>query len=153
MKNAASCLAGALSVLLAGVSDAQPPQHAYPAKGQSASRQQHDEAECSTWATNKTGYDPAHPPVVGTAQPAPVTGSGARVRGAAVGAAVGGITGGDVGDSAVRGAVVGGVVRRVKTRRAANEANQYNAQQVSAAQAAWAQARGACLTGRGYTVR
>jgi hypothetical protein len=90
MKNAASCLAGALGVLLAGVSDAQPPQHAYPAKGQSAARQHHDEAECSTWATDKSGYDPQRPPPVGEAQPAPVTGSGARVRGAAVGAAVGG---------------------------------------------------------------
>jgi hypothetical protein len=149
MKTAAWALIGAVSVLAPCIALAQ---HAYPAKGQSPARQQKDEAECSAWATRQTGYDPARPPPVAVAQPTPVTGSGARVRGAAVGAAVGGITGGDVGDAAVRGAVVGGVARRVANRRAAKAQNEANAQQARGAQASWSQARGACLQGRGYSV-
>lgn len=142
----------AATVLAADVAPAQPAQHAYPAKGQGAAQQAKDQGECSAWATRQTGYDPAHPPAVAVAQPTPVTGSGARVRGAAMGAAVGGITGGDVGDAAVRGAVVGGVVKRVRNRRAANTQNQANQVQAAATAGGWAQARGACLTGRGYTV-
>ena len=128
-------------------------QHAYPAKGQSPQKQAKDEAECASWATQKTGYDPARPPPVGVAQPAPVTGSGARVRGAAVGAAIGGISGGDAGDGALAGAAVGGLARRAANRRAANAQNQANAQQAQATQASFAQARGACLSGRGYSVK
>ena len=151
MNNAVLVLTGAVSVLAPCVADAQP-QHAYPANGQSPSQQQRDESQCATWATQQSGYDPARPPPTAVAQPAPVTGSGARVRGAAVGAAVGGIAGNDVGDAALRGGAVGGVTRRVRNRRAANEQNQANAQYAQNAQASWAGARGACLKGRGYTV-
>jgi hypothetical protein len=128
-------------------------QHAYPAKGQSQQTQAKDETECSAWATKQTGFDPANPPVAAKAAPAPVTGSGARVKGAAVGAAVGGISGGDVGEAAAVGAVAGGVARRSANRRAAAAQNQAASQQVAAAQASYAQARSACLTGRGYTVK
>src|SRR5450432_2212568 len=84
---------------------AAPKQMVYPAKGQTPELQKTDETECSTWAVQQSGYDPAHPPAVATAQPAPVTGSGARVRGAAAGAAVGAIGGNDVGNAAAKGAV------------------------------------------------
>jgi hypothetical protein len=149
MKRAALCLIGMLSLAAADVAAAQA---AYPAKGQGPERQQKDEAACANWATGQTGYDPARPPVVAKAEPAPVTGSGSRVRGAALGAAVSGIAGNDVGEGAARGAVVGGVTRRVRNRREANAANEASAQQVQAAQASWASARRACLKGRGYTV-
>src|SRR4051794_19168472 len=72
-----------------------PKQMVYPAKGQTPAQQKTDEAQCYTWAVQQSGYDPAHPPVAAKAQTAPVTGSGARVRGAAAGATVGAIGGND----------------------------------------------------------
>jgi hypothetical protein len=128
-------------------------QYVYPAKGQTAAQQQKDEAACSDWAVKSSGYDPAHPPAVAKAQPAPVTGSGARVRGAAAGAAVGAIGGNDVGNAAAKGAVVGGVVQRNRNRAAAEKQNQAAASQQQAAQASYAKARQACLEGRGYSVK
>ena len=141
------------AILLLAATPAEARQHAYPAKGQSAATQQKDERECSVWATQQSGFDPAHPPVAAKAAPAPVTGSGARVKGAAVGATVGAISGGDVGDAAVAGAVVGGVARRSANRRAARAQNAASEQQVQASQAGFDQARAACLTGRGYTLK
>lgn len=128
-------------------------QAVYPSKGQSAAQQQTDEAQCSTLAVQQSGYDPANPPATATAQTAPVTGSGARVGGAAAGAAVGAIGGNDVGNAAAKGAVVGGVARRNKNRAAASQQNQAAAQQQQAGAAAYLNARQACLTGRGYSVK
>ncbi len=127
-------------------------QYAYPAKGQSQAQQQKDETACSHSATQQTGFDPMNPPVPVQAQAAPVTGSGARVKGAAVGAGIGAISGGDAGDAAVAGAVAGGVMRRSKNRRAARAQNEASAAAVANTQAAFDQARAACLTGRGYTL-
>ncbi len=138
-------------LLLSGVAFAQ--QQVYPAQGQEPEQQRVDESECSAWATNSSGYDPAHPPTATAAQPAPVTGSGARVRGAAAGATVGAIGGNDVGNAAAKGAVAGGVVRRNRNRAAASQANQQSAETQKAGQAAYANARAACLEGRGYSVR
>lgn len=128
-------------------------QAVYPAKGQTGTQQKTDQDECYTWAVQQSGYDPAHPPAVAKAQAAPVTGSGARVRGAAVGATVGAIGGNDVGNAAAKGAVVGGVVKRNKNRAAASQANQAAAQQQQAQLAGYMNARKACLEGRGYTVK
>lgn len=146
---ARTCLAALM--LFSGLALAQ--QQVYPAKGQSPDKQRIDESECSDWAVKNSGYDPAHPPAAATAQPAPVTGSGARVRGAAAGATVGAIGGNDVGDAAVKGAVVGGVVKRNKNRAAAAQANQQAAEAQKAGQLAYANARQACLEGRGYSVK
>ena len=129
-------------------------QYAFPAKGQSPDQQKKDEAACNTWATQQTGFDPSKPPPApAAAQPAPVTGSGARARGAAAGAIIGGATGGDAGDSAVAGAVAGGVVQRNRNRQAAAAQNQAAAQQTAAGQDAYLKARGACMEGKGYTVK
>jgi hypothetical protein len=152
MKHAVLKFLSVLCVLAPAAAEAQPQQHAYPAKGQSSARQAKDQSECSSWATKQTGYNPASPPPVAVAQPAPVTGSGARVRGAARGAVIGGIVTGDAGRGAATGAVLGGVRQRVTNRRAADAQNQANAQHAQATAASWSQARGACLTGRGYTV-
>ncbi len=149
---ASKVLMGAV-VLLLGAAPVEARQYAYPAKGQSAATQQKDEQACSAWATQQTGFDPARPPVAATAAPAPVTGSGARLRGAALGATVGAVSGGDVGDAAVAGAVVGGVARRSANRRAARAQNAAAEQQVMASQAGFDQARAACLTGRGYSLK
>jgi hypothetical protein len=128
-------------------------QAVYPAQNQSPEQQAKDEAECQQWAINESGYDPAHPPVPAQAQAAPVTGSGARLRGAAGGAIIAGATGGDAGQGAAAGAVAGGVVRRNKNRQAAAQANQAAEQQVQAGEAAFVNARTACLQGRGYSVK
>lgn len=128
-------------------------QYAYPAKGQSQAQQQKDESACSKWATEQTGFDPMNPPQPAQAQAAPVTGSGARAKGALVGAGIGAVSGGDAGDAAVAGAVAGGVIRRGKNRRAARSQNEASAQAVAASQAGFDQARASCLTGRGYTLK
>ena len=127
-------------------------QHVYPGKGQSPEQQQADEGQCDAWAKQNTGYDPANPPVPATATPAPETGSGARVRGAAAGATVGAIGGNDVSNAAAKGAVVGGIVRRNRNRQAAAQQNQAAAQQVQASEDSYRRARKSCLEGRGYTV-
>jgi hypothetical protein len=132
-------------------------QFAYPAKGQSAEQQQKDEAECGKWATGQTGYDPASPPPQTAAPKPPTTATGtvpgAGVRGAARGAVVGEVVGGDAGT----GAAVGAASARAQSRRQ-NQAQQQQAaasqqQALASANATWAQARGACLQGKGYTVK
>ena len=125
-------------------------QAATPAKGQTADQQKNDEAQCSTQAVQQSGYDPANPPTTAAAQPAPVTGSGTRARGAAAGAAVGAIGGNDVGNAAAKGAVVGGVAQRNRNRNAAADQNEAAAQNQQAGATAYQNARKACLQGRGY---
>ena len=130
------------------------PQYVYPAKGQSAEQQKKDEGECSTWAMQQTGVDPSKPAAPPPPpQQAPVTGSGARARGAAAGAAVGAITGNDTGDAAKAGMVAGGVAQRSSNRRAAAQQQQAAGAQQQAGQDAFGKARMACLEGRGYTVK
>ncbi len=129
-------------------------QYVYPAKGQSPEQQKKDEGECYGWAVKQSGYDPSKPPpAAAPAQPAPVTGSGARARGAAAGAIVGGATGHDAGDAAVAGAVGAAAAQRGANRRAAAQQQQAAGQQRQAGQASFQKARAACLEGRGYTVK
>ena len=135
--------------VLAGSAAAQ--QYVYPTRGQSAAKQQKDEAACSQWARTQSGYDPAHPPVVTPATPEPVTGSGSRAKGAAVGAVAGAI-GGNAGAGALGGAAVGGLARRARNRQAADAQNAAAAQHVAGLQGAYSRARATCLGGRGYNV-
>ena len=129
-------------------------QYVYPAKGQSPQQQKQDESACYTWAVQQSGVDPAKPAAApAPAQPAPVTGSGTRARGAAAGAVIAGATGGDAGQGAAAGAVAGGVVQRNRNRQAAAQQNQAASQQQQAGQASFQKARAACLEGRGYTVK
>jgi len=140
---------------LAGQAGAQ--QFVYPAKGQSPQQQKSDEAACYTWAVQQTGFDPAKPPPQQAAATPPTTATGATpgagVRGAARGAVVGEVVGGDAGAGAAAGAVA---ARSQSRRQNSAAAGQAQAQQQSATQqqqAAFAKARGACLEGRGYTVK
>ena len=126
---------------------------AYPAKGQSAEQQKKDQGECQTWAIGQSGYDPAKPPQAAPAQAKGATGSGARVRGAAVGATAAAITGNDASDAAKTGAVVGASAKRSSNRQEARAQDQQAAQAQSAGQQNYAKALGACLEGRGYTVK
>jgi hypothetical protein len=148
----ATLLFFAASVALGLASATAAQQAVYPAQGQSPEQQQQDEAACSDWARSQSGFDPANPTAPPTAQEAPVTGSGARVRGAAAGATFGAI-GGNAGAGAAAGAVAGGMGRRVRNSNAAQAQNQAAAQSSANLQASYDRARSACLSGRGYSVR
>ena len=129
----------------------------YPAKGQSAQQQTKDDGECYVWAKQTTGIDPA---VVASTPPpqqtGPAVGGGERVRGAARGAlggaAIGAIAG-DAGQGAGIGAVVG---TAAGGRRARQNRDAQNEQAVSQQQNlvdTYYRAYGACMQGRGYTVK
>lgn len=141
--------------LLGGVGVALSAPIIYPAKGQSPDQQQRDQGECHSWAVQNTGVDPAQvassPPPQASTQP-----GGERVRGAARGAlggaAIGAIAG-DTGKGAATGAVLGTMAGGHRSRQ-----NQANAQQQAQSQQqsqinTYYRAYGACLEGRGYTVK
>lgn len=118
-----------------------------PAQGWAAAS---DDADCRAIATKQTGFTPGQAPPPQAVANQQVTGSGARVRGAAAGAVIGGVSGGDAGEGAVAGAVAGGVAHRSRARRAARAQNEANSQQYAAAQNAWNQAHAACMAARGH---
>jgi hypothetical protein len=117
----------------------------YPQKGQSQQQQDIDTGECTRWAKQNSGVDPNAPKQQeGLGSNARGTAGGAA-KGAAVGAAVGAI-GGNAGKGAAAGAVVGGVAGRRGSKRGkqAAEAETTNTYQ---------RAFGACMEGRGYSVK
>jgi hypothetical protein len=139
----------------------------YPASGQDAAKQGQDEEECYAWARQQTGIDPTAAPT-----PAPVADApkGGAVKGAARGAARGATVGaisderhvGDEGSlDAGEGAAAGAAAGAVRGRRAQKKAGkQAEAQAKQAAQTQDAATKdtfkkswGACLEGRGYTVK
>src|SRR5258706_13898076 len=68
--------------------------YVYPSKGQSADQQGRDQYECSSWATQQTGFNPTMPaPMVQSSAPPPPGVLGTAARGAAVGGVGGGIRG------------------------------------------------------------
>jgi hypothetical protein len=127
----------------------------YPAKGQTQQQQQRDQGECHSWSVQNTGIDPAQ---VASAPP-PQTSSGpdgerarGAVRGAVGGAAIGAIAG-DTGKGAGVGAVVGTMAGGRRSRQnQANTQSQGQAQQQAKIDTYY-RAYGACLEGRGYTVK
>jgi hypothetical protein len=143
-------------------------QYVYPQKGQSADQQKKDEYDCHGWAVKQTGFDPTKPqspPPQQAAAPKPATTPtgvkpGAGVGGAARGAVVGEV----VADDPSAGAKAGAVAARGSSRRQ-NAAQQQQAQaqqqaqtqqastQQSAKQQDYLKARGACLEGKGYSVK
>jgi OmpA family protein len=139
-------VATALFVTHAALADV----YVYPDRGQSAERQSRDRAECRQWATAQTGFDPAtaqaSPPSAPTTSP--LRGAG---RGAAIGA-IGGAIGGNAGAGAAAGAAAGalfGGMRRAGQEQAAAQQQSVTSQ----ANAQYERALGACLSGRGYTVK
>jgi len=140
-------IAAASLVTFAAVALAQKPT-VYPAKGQSAEQKKKDDGACRSWAKQDTGIDP-----VAASQPAPqktgpAVGGGERLKGAAGGAIIGGIAG-DAGAGAAVGTVVGGA----KARRNQQAQNQQAQQQQQQTLATYYKAYGACMEGRGYTVK
>jgi hypothetical protein len=131
----------------------------YPAKQQPAAQQQAEESECYGWAQKQTGIDPtAPPPAVAPSQPQGADGS--ALKGAAGGAAVGTAVGAIVGETG-EGAAIGAVTGALRGRRMAKQKKkQQEAQVQQQAQAQHAgmtetfkKAYGACLEGKGYTVK
>jgi hypothetical protein len=100
-------------------------------------------ATCNEYAIKQSGFDPSRPVPQAQAN-TQVTGSGARLKGAAGGAIIGGIAG-DAGAGAAAGAVGGAVIHRSRARRAARAQNEGIEQQRSAGQAAYDQAYQACI--------
>ena len=136
-------LAAAVAVMgAAGMALAQG-VYVYPQKGQTAEQQAKDQNECKQWAQGQTAsaQQAAVPPqgnrLRGTA--------GGAARGAAGGAAIGAIAG-DAGKGAAIGAVAGGVGGRRNAKR------QEAAAQQNAA-SSFDRAFGACMEGRGYSVK
>ena len=128
----------------------------YPAKGQSAQQQERDQYECHEWATKETGVDPlalAEQKLSTTPTPAH------KEHGAAGSAGVGAIRGATEGDAAAgaaRGFGIGRMVSVLRAKRQLREHQSADAQQTSALQDQldkYDRAYGACLTGRGYTVK
>ena len=147
---------GIAALSLACTAEAQKPI-AYPAKGQSAQQHSQDDAQCYAWAKQATGIDPA---VVASSPPpqqtGPAVGGGQRVGGAAAGAAGGaalGAIGGKPGKGAAAGAVVGTMAggHRARHQQAAQN-QQVQAQQQELIQTYY-RAYGACMEGRGYTIK
>jgi len=163
-----------LGLALPGALMAQQQMFIYPDKGQSPEQQSRDRFECHTWAVQQTGFDPTAPQTAQAAPPPPPSAApppqGGVVKGAARGAAVGVVGGaiaGDAGKGAAIGAATGGMVGGMRQRDQAKQQQAQAQQQQQQAQAAAGQqsaartassenynrAVGACLSGRGYTVR
>jgi hypothetical protein len=154
------CLLGSLflATLLAGMAVAQDLM-VYPAKGQSQNQIDQDKYACYTWAKQQSGFDPMKAQSATESQPQSQGAGGERVRGAARGAAVGaaaGAIGGDAGTGAAAGAaagtMAGGMKKRAQQRQQAQAQEQQNAA-VSQKQSAYNRAFGACMEGKGYTVK
>jgi hypothetical protein len=139
----------------------------YPGSGQDATQQGKDESECYAWARQQTGIDP-------TAAPSPVpvaeTPKGGAVKGAARGAARGAAVGAigdddhhrdegtlDAGEGAAAGATAGAVKGRRAQKKAGKQAEAQAKQATQAQDAAtkdtFKKSWGACLEGRGYSVK
>ena len=135
----------------------------YPNKGQNQQQLEKDKYECYSWAKQQTGFDPMEVPKATAPPPQQGAQQGGLVRGAARGATVGVAAGAIAGDAgkgaaigAASGALIGGMRRRDQQRRQ-EQAQQQWAQEQTAAYTqkrnAYNRAFGACLEGRGYTVK
>jgi len=166
-------LCAAILVSISGPAAAQQP-FIYPDRGQTPQQQESDRGQCYMWAVQQSGFDPSNPRVAMPPPPQysgqPQAPQGGMFRGAAGGAAlgaVGGAIGGNAGEGAAIGAGVGalfGLMRRARSMEEQQQEMQMRQQQqqgyMAQQQNAMTQGRsnydrafGACMAGRGYTVR
>ena len=130
----------------------------YPNKGQTPEQQNKDQMECQQWAVQQSGVDPYA--LAREGQPAANSGTKrpalkGAARGAVVGV-VGGAIAGDVGKGAAIGAGVGAVGGTMRSRDQAQKQGQAQKSAEANRQqqmAAYDRAFGACMEGRGYTVK
>lgn len=154
-----------LSVFLTGPVWAQDPI-VYPAKGQSEDQMEKDKYQCYSWAKNQTGFDPMKTPTTTSAPPAKekeVWGAGKTgVAGGATGAIVGGaargkkgaVRGGLIG--AAGGALIGGARSSNQRNREAQKRKDWERKETNnyvRARSEYNRAFGACMEGRGYSVK
>jgi hypothetical protein len=178
----AALTVSAAAMVLAGCVEAPPPRpvydappppppppisqvYAYPQRGQSPEQQDRDHYECSTWATQQTGFDPSAPGVpphdrvqVVSAGPPPGTNTAiGAVAGAIIGAAI--APRWQAAPAALAGAVVGGAIGSSADAANAQATRTVVVQDRRAAAAqeqqalAYRRAISACLDARGYTVK
>jgi hypothetical protein len=131
----------------------------FPANGQSEEQLEQDKFACYGWAKNQTGFDPMAIPKATTPPPSNEKKSGGALRGAIGGAALGAIIG-DRSKAARQGAAAGALVGGVRQSSANTATEKANAQweQEQAANYAnnrnhYNRAYGACLEGKGYSVK
>jgi len=140
---------------------------AYPAQGQSEQQLDRDRYECHVWAVKQTGFDPSvagvppHQRVRVVAGPAPSAVPGSAFTGAILGAIVSRPR--DAGIGALIGAVAGTAVGAASDASRAQATQQVVASEQARLDAQTSQqesqaggyrrALGACLAGRGYTIR
>ena len=152
-----------LAIMLVAPAAMAQQQYVFPQKGQTAEQQKKDEYDCHGWAVKQTGFDPtaaAQAPAQQTAQqPAGAqrgSGAGGAARGAVAGAALGSLDG-EAGKGAAVGATAGAVAARGQSRKQAQQqqasAQQQASTQQSGKQQDYLRARGACLEGKGYSVK
>jgi len=171
MKNKLVAFALTVAVPVAAAQDPAPPgaippaaikpaalnMYVYPAKGQDATKQSEDVDFCYTWARQQTGVDPTQAAAAVQAAEVP---RGDTVKGAAGGAVVGTAVGaivGETGEGAATGAVVGAAKgrreRKKKKKEAEAQAQQATQDQDAQRKDTFKKAWGACLEGRGYSVK
>jgi hypothetical protein len=138
----------------------------YPAEGQSQDQTEKDKFECYTWARDQTGFDPMKTPTASSAPPSKekeVWGAGKTgIAGGAGGAIVGGAAAGKKGAlrggliGAAGGALIGGVRSSNQRKREEQKRKEWEQREVnnySRARNEYNRAFGACMEGRGYSVR
>jgi len=143
--------------------------YAFPQKGQTADQQKQDEGFCTQWAQEQTGINPAvlqyQQQEAATSQQQAQQASTSRVgrpllRTAATGAALGGINN-NMDDGAGKGAVEGVALAASRARAQSLEqksqgvvdAANAKAQNVQADSQKYVRAYGACMEGKGYSIR
>jgi hypothetical protein len=152
-------------------------QYVYPSQGQDKAKQASDEAQCSTWATQQTGFDPAKAPapsggnaVTGSptdasaltgalgAMPGGMGGAAGMLGGAggqagALTGALGSVPGGMGGAAGMLGGAGGQTGAASQALGMVNQAVGKHPQGQKPGQADYDKARAACLMGRGYSVQ
>jgi hypothetical protein len=143
--------------------------YAYPQQGQSPQQVDRDRYECSTWATDQSGFNPSAPNVP-PHERVQVVGGPPPGSGVAVGAVTGGILGAavsrprDAGAGLLLGALLGGAIGAGAEASAdaqaqgaananANARMQAQAAQIERKASDYRRALGACLEGRGYSIK
>jgi hypothetical protein len=139
--------------------------YAYPLHGQTPEQQDRDHYECSTWATQQTGFDPSAPGVpphdrvqVVSAGPPPGTNTAiGAVAGAIIGAAI--APRWQAAPAALAGAVVGSAIgstadaANAQATRTVVVADRRAAAAQEQQAGSYRRAIAACLDARGYSVR
>jgi hypothetical protein len=149
-------LAGLSILFLASTVHAVQDPIVFPANNQSNEQTESDKYACYSWAKGQTGFDPMEVP---TATAPPPEQKGGVVKGAAKGALLGvavGAVAGDAKKGAGIGAASGGIIGGARKHQSEKAQEQYQQEQVAGYEqrrSEYNRAWGACMEGKGYTVK